>query len=101
MAYDPESSRTMGPAFQPQLDEARLERQHERIRDWMLSMTTWRTLAEIAAALGYPEASVSAQLRHLRKPQFGRYVVTKRRRADARWEYRVEKPQPTGQQALF
>lgn len=51
----------------------------------------WRTLSEIAQVLGYPEASISAQLRHLRKPDFGSYLVDKRRRPNSPgyWEYRV------------
>jgi hypothetical protein len=56
----------------------------------------WRTLAEIARATRYPEASVSAQLRHLRKSRFGGYRVRKRLRRGERefqhgptWEYRV------------
>lgn len=53
----------------------------------------WRTLSEIARELGYPEASVSAQLRHLRKPEFGSYLVDKRRRKaqSSVWEYRVRR----------
>jgi len=54
-------------------------------------------LSEIAAAAGDPEASVSAQLRHLRKPRFGSYVVEKRPRGDRSaglFEYRVSRPRP-------
>ncbi len=53
------------------------------IRDVMLSAAecgTWCTLRELGQMTGYGEASISAQLRHLRKPQFGGYVVEKRRR---------------------
>jgi len=32
---------------------------------------TWRSLSDIREALGYPEASISAQLRHLKKGKFG------------------------------
>lgn len=39
---------------------------------------------------GDPEASISAQLRHLRKHRFGGHDVQKRRRNDgAQWEYRL------------
>lgn len=81
-----------GPDYREQLDAARLAGQHERIRDLMLD-GVWRTLGEIGDALGYPEASVSAQLRHLRKPRFGAYIVEKRRRGEegaGLFEYRVE-----------
>ena len=59
------------------------ETQIEVIRDLMLDERmrgAWLTLAEIAEATRYGEASISAQLRHLRKAQHGRYVVEKRRR---------------------
>src|ERR1700682_743410 len=61
--------------------------QHERIRDWMLSQNDWKTLAEIRTALGYPETSISAELRNLRKAQFGSYRVEKRRRYSG--DYRI------------
>lgn len=84
-----------GPDYKPTLDRARLSGQHERIREYMLGHGCWRTLREIADALDYPEASVSAQLRHLRKPRFGSYRVD-RRRGGARWEYRVRRGEPCG-----
>ncbi len=66
----------------------------------------WLTLGEIAESTEFAEASISAQLRHLRKPHNGGYCVEKRNRVvprspgascrarDARrrqvvWEYRV------------
>lgn len=65
----------------------------------------WRTLEEIAAATAHPEPSVSAQLRHLRKPQFGGYRVEKRRRTVSVWEYQVREPEPVtlseGQQVML
>lgn len=71
----------------------RLARQHEVIKELMLD-GVWRTLGQIADATGYKEASISAQLRHLRKRRFGGYVV-RRRKASERglFEYRVEAPQ--------
>lgn len=84
-------TQTFGPAYSEELDGKRIQKQHEEIRDYMLCRE-WRTLAEIASALRYPEASVSAQLRHLRKARFGGHVVEKRRRlspSGAQWEYRV------------
>jgi hypothetical protein len=69
----------------------------------------WLTLAEIAEATEFAEASISAQLRHLRKAHHGGYHVEKRHRWSARgvatmrtirdtrrgpviWEYRVLPP---------
>jgi hypothetical protein len=59
------------------------ETQLEAIRALMLAASMrgqWLTLAEIAESTEFGEASISAQLRHLRKPQHGRYCVEKRRR---------------------
>lgn len=61
---------------------------------------TWLTLDELAKLTHYPLTSISAQLRHLRKPQYGGFVVKKRpRKADGGlrgedfgtvWEYQCE-----------
>jgi len=63
-----------------------LKTQVEVIRDVMLSASdcdTWLTLHEIAEMTRFGEASISAQLRHLRKPMFGGFRVQKRRRFGA------------------
>jgi hypothetical protein len=86
-------------------DARRLRSQREVIRDVMLAAAdcdTWLTLGELRALTRYGEASISAQLRHLRKLENGVYEVAKRHRegaalahpaADGRgecvWEYRV------------
>lgn len=94
-----------GPDYVTALDADRLTGQLARIYALMRD-GRWRTLREIAMAAEAPESSVSAQLRHLRKPRFGRYVVEKRRREpwDAGiYEYRVLAPvplEPPTQQAL-
>ena len=80
----------------------RMRTQREVLRDVMLSANecgAWLTLAELGAMTRYPETSISAQLRHLKKPQFGNYELEKRPRtgagADAgdghgvEWEYRI------------
>lgn len=94
------SSSTYGPAYSPVLDGERIQKQHEVIRDFMLR-SGWKTLAEIEEALGYPQASVSANLRHLRKPAFKEYRVEKRRRTTGTWEYAVFPPAPKGQMKLL
>ena len=92
---------TYGPAFEDTVDGDRLRRQHYRIREFMFD-NQWHTLSEISVALNYPEASISANLRHLRKPEFGSYTINKRRRDNsALWEYRLEPPTIDGQPALF
>jgi len=62
---------------------------------------TWLTLDELAKLTHYPPASISAQLRHLRKPRFGGFELEKRQRASGRllrgedygtvWEYRLRR----------
>ena len=95
---------TFGPAYDPQLDGARLRTQRELIRVVMLSAAecgAWLTLRQLAAITRYGEASISAQLRHLRKPPFGGYVLEKRRRPGVAanqgvWEYRLLRPARRG-----
>jgi hypothetical protein len=94
-----------GPGFS-KYDARRLRSQREIIRDVMLAAAdcdTWLTLGELRALTRYGEASISAQLRHLRKCENGGYEVAKRHRegaiaarsgADGRseyvWEYRMD-----------
>lgn len=66
----------------------RLAAQLVRIRDLMLD-GRWRSLVAIEQVTGYPQASISAQLRHLRKRRFGSYRVEKRHVEHGLWEYRV------------
>jgi hypothetical protein len=84
------SSRFNGPVYDPALDDDRLRRQIGRVFDLMLD-GRWRSLQEIADATCDPHASISAQLRHLRKPRFGGHAVEKRRRSilGGTWEYRL------------
>jgi hypothetical protein len=75
--------------------------QREVLCDVMLAAwqcETWLTLHELGRLTGYGEASVSAQLRHLRKPEYGGYELEKRHRAGAHtvhgetgllWEYQL------------
>lgn len=83
-----------GPAYEPEKDDARLSDQHRRIKALMLD-GQWRTIREIARKTADPEASVSAQLRHLRKPRFGGYTVERRQRGERKsglYEYRLLPP---------
>ena len=78
----------------------RVRTQRDVVRDVMLSANecgAWLTLAELRAMTRYPETSISAQLRHLKKPQFGNYELEKQPRTSAgladghgvEWEYRL------------
>ena len=79
-----------GADYQPDRDHARLSAQHERIRDLMLDGKS-RTLKQIAKAAKAPEASVSAQLRHLRKERFGGFTVDKVHLGRGKYTYTVTK----------
>jgi len=95
-------------------DARRYESQLAAIRKLMrraVARGAWLTLGEIAKATEFGEASISAQLRHLRKSEHGAHRVEKRRRKPLRsreetrrsqnregeraaivWEYRVLPP---------
>ena len=77
-----------GSDYVPQRDDRRLLGQFEKVRKLMLD-GGWRTLDEIAEATGEPPASISAQLRHLRKEQFGAYTVEKCYCGEGLYRYRV------------
>jgi hypothetical protein len=79
-------------------------RQRDVLCDVLLSARqceTWLTLDELAKLTHYPQASISAQMRHLRKPQYGGFVVEKRPRTASTvlrgedfgtvWEYQVRR----------
>ena len=90
-----------------ELDGKRLKHQRDKILDLMLHANRWLTLEEISRSTGAGQASVSAQLRHLRNRTGGytgpAYVLdTRRRGAPSRgcWEYLLVEKQdalPWGQ----
>ena len=89
-----------GVTFDAARDGARLTNQLARVKDLMADGRWW-TLQQVAANLHASEASVSARLRDLRKPKFGRYQVERRYVERGVWQYRVLPPVPTGQTDMF
>jgi hypothetical protein len=105
LARIPDGVRASVATRSGEYDARRLRSQREIIRDVMISAAdceTWLTLGELRALTRYGEASISAQLRHLRKLENGGYEVIKRHRegvnperpgTDGRgeciWEYRI------------
>lgn len=92
-----------GSDYEPKLDDERLIDQHGRIKKLMRD-GEWRTLNEIAKHTGDPEASISAQLRHLRKDRFGNYVIEKRRRGERKsglFEYKLSPPGTVSEYAII
>lgn len=79
-----------GETFTPELDAERLTTQLLKVKALMRD-GQWRTLAQIAKAVGGSEAGVSARLRDLRKPRNGAMNVERERVADGLWRYRVAK----------
>lgn len=79
-----------GPVYVPKIDSARLSIQYKRIFD-LMEDAIWRTLGEIADATGDPQASISAQLRHMRKERFGGHKINKARVAldSGLWVYQL------------
>ena len=83
-----------GSDYDPQFDNARLTGQIKRVYNLMID-GNWRTLSEIEAITGDPQASISAQLRHLRKERFASHIVNKRSRGErvvGLYEYQLLKP---------
>jgi len=79
-----------GSDYDPKIDKKRLSRQHFKIKNLMAD-AQWRTLSEIADSTDEPEASISAQLRHYRKPRYGGHKINKKRRwgDTGLWEYQL------------
>jgi hypothetical protein len=76
------TARFNGPDYNAEIDNPRLVKQLKRIYDVMKD-GQWRTLHEIHSLTLDPEASISAQLRHLRKERFGAYIINRRRKSDS------------------
>lgn len=70
-----------GSDYEPINDDARLTGQLLRVFNCMKD-GQWRTLSEIEAITNDPQASISAQLRHLKKERFGSHTINKQRRGD-------------------
>lgn len=88
---------TLAPRFDGETveeqDHERLSGQLDRVHALMRD-GAWRTLGEIAAAVGGSEAGVSARLRDLRKPGIsdrlgGPFDVVRERVQGGLWRYRM------------
>jgi hypothetical protein len=77
-----------GETFDRPRDLSRLNAQARDVFHYM-KHGEWRTLADISANTGHPEASVSARLRDLRKPTLGGMTVERRYIARGLYQYRV------------
>jgi DNA-binding MarR family transcriptional regulator len=80
-----------GSTYQAEFDFNRLTSQIEAIFELMKD-GKHRTLGEIESLTGYPQASISAQLRNLKKDRFGKHKLYKKRRGSfekGHWEYQL------------
>ena len=84
----PEAPRFDGADYQPARDDIRLTGQLGRVFD-VMSDGCWHTLQAIADATGDPPASISAQLRHLRKKRFGAHTVDREHLGGGLYQYRL------------
>lgn len=78
-----------GATYDAARDGERLAGQLRRVQALMAD-GQWRTLAQIAQAVGGSEAGVSARLRDLRKPRFGGHVIEREYVRDGQWMYRMK-----------
>lgn len=79
-----------GPEYmaEPEVHHVRLRGQILRIFNLMKD-GKWRTLEEIEFATRDPQASISAQLRHLRKKRFGGHTVEREHLGHGLYRYKV------------
>lgn len=77
-----------GSDYNDKRDRKRLTGQCKRVYKTM-ETGRWLTLDDIAAEAKAPQASVSAQIRHLRKPKFGSHIIDKRHNNNGLFEYRL------------
>jgi len=93
-----DEERIFGPTYRAPLDQKRLQNQTVRVRSCLYQAARrgeWLTLEQMQHRTGDPTPSISAQIRHLRKPQFGSHIIRKRRREEPQrgiWEYQLQVP---------
>lgn len=84
----PDAPRFNGAAYDRDRDDERMTGQLLRV--WRaVKDGCWWTPAELERATGDNWSSISAQLRHLRKPRFGQHDVERRHVMGGLFEYRV------------
>jgi predicted transcriptional regulator len=77
-------------AFVTEQDNVRLTKQQESIYEFMRD-GKWASLSQIESATGHPQASISAQLRNLRKAKFGGHqVITRHIHGTGRGNYEYQ-----------
>lgn len=90
-------TRFKGAEYVPSEDASRLQTQHQRVRDFLLDITSRgmaATISEIASSLHIEnQESVGRQIRYLRQDKFGGYrVESAKRKGSGATEWRVYPP---------
>lgn len=80
-----------GETYDEERDRDRLESQLMSVFHYMQD-GEWHSLRQISKALHYPEASISARLRDLRKTRFGAHRVKRRYITKGLWHYKLLAP---------
>ena len=80
------NARFNGSDYNHDRDHHRLGNQLEKIYNLMKD-GGFRTLQEISTVTGEPPASISAQLRHLRKERFGKNTINKHYLGEGLYSY--------------
>lgn len=84
-----------GETYEPEIDEVRLTGQLERVFNAMSETPGWWSLEGLGDRIykdtGHRDtpAAISARIRDLRKPKFGRYLVERRRESGGLFRYRL------------
>lgn len=68
-----------GQTYRRSLDQSRLNSQLKKVKE-IMERGIWYTLREISYETGYPEPSISARIRDLRKPHFYGMQILRRRK---------------------
>lgn len=79
-----------GDDYKPSRDRGRLTGQLKAVWEVMQD-GKWRTLSQIEEITGAPQASISAQLRNLRKERFGSHKVNRKHLQGGLYEYQIER----------
>lgn len=87
--YVPSERAFSGKTYEPERDYVRLSGQLKCVYH-IIKDGQWWTLRGLAYAAGSSEASVSARLRDLRKPEYGSYRIERRHVANGLFEYRMK-----------
>jgi hypothetical protein len=86
--YIPPARAFDGATYDPARDHARLKGQLLKVYQ-LMSDGQWRTLRQIADAVGVSEASVSARCRDLRKSRYGSHAVERQHVGCGLFRYRM------------